>query len=436
MQIQEQEPNDRGVRPVRVVVVRNTYPDLVSTTIRDWAAMTGEIAPIKMGHPPSQHLQFRLPDGSTVHCDMLFIALDRPEHVRKLRGLQATIAWLNEAKELPYAIVEMIDARLGRYPSRALAGVDCTGGGAIIGDTNAPDDDHWYANMERKPPDGWRFFVQPGAVERIPGGWKVNENADNIDNLPEKYYERLLNGKRPEWIKVNLANLFGTSVDGRPVIDEFSPEMHVREFEVDPDSPVLAGADWGLTPALVLGQQVNGQLRIFDEIITENMSAVQAADLLEARLSSNWPMLHYGHGWGDPGGGRSQVDKRTPFDIFNARNFPLYPTDTNQLMARRDAVGHRLTKLVRGAPSLVVHPRCKVLKTGLAGHYQFRRILKLGDDLFHDVPDKNMYSHVCEALQYLCLGVGALTAIAAPESAGRLNIRRKDRHKSPRKEFR
>lgn len=428
----DQPPNAAKIRPTRLIVVRNTYPDLTATTIRDWEAITGDIAPVKRSHPPQQALEFAIADGTTVRCDVIFIALDRADHVRKLRGLQATIAWLNESKELPYSIVEMIDARLGRYPSRALAGVDCVHSGKIVGDTNAPDDDHWYANMERNPPDGWRFVVQPGAVVREGLKWRVNHDAENIGNLPPGYYEKLLNGKRREWIKVNLANEFGTSVDGKQIQDEFSPDIHVREFDVEPDVSVLIGADWGLTPAIALAQEVDGRLRVFDEIITENMSAVQAADALKLRLATAWPGLRYGHGWGDPGAGRAQTDKNTPFNVFGAAGFTIFPTHTNDFTIRRDAVGAMLSRLVSGEPALTIHRRCTVLRKGLAGHYQFRRIAVAGDDRFHDVPDKNMYSHICEALQYLCVGMGeALKLVSSNDDDIPINFSRDKRGDHP-----
>ena len=40
------------------------------------------------------------------------------------------------------------------------------------------------------------------------------------------------------------------------------------------------------------------------------------------------------------------------------------------------------------------------------GGYKYRRVQIGGDERFHDKPDKNMYSHVAESLQYLMLGAG------------------------------
>jgi hypothetical protein len=406
--MQEQEPNHQNIRPTRLFVIRNTYPDLITTTIKDWAAITKHIAPVKMGHPPTQMLKYRLPDGTWVECDIVFVALDREEHIRKLRGTQGTMAWLNEVKELPRAVIEMIDARLGRYPSIPLAGVTCTCPGYIVGDTNAPDEDHWYAQYERDPPAGWSFYIQPGAVLLVDGLWTINPIAENIDNLPEGYYDKLLAGKRDAWIRVNLANELGTSADGKAVWEEFDKAIHVAEFEPDPAYPVLFGCDWGLTPAMVLAQEIDGQLLVFDEIITENFSAEELAMAATQRLASEWPTLRRGHGWGDPSGvSGSQADKKTPFMVMAGNGFSIIPSSSNDFSLRRDAVGNRLRRLTYQAkPALVIHPRCIVLKKGMGGYYCYKRVRVSGDEKYHDIPTKNMYSHICEGLQYLSIGLG------------------------------
>ena len=172
--------------------------------------------------------------------------------------------------------------------------------------------------------------------------------------------------------------------------------------------PILFGMDFGLTPAMVLAQDVNGQLRIFDEIITTNFSADEFGDAAKRRKAQEWPELLWGHGWGDPAGNaRSQADKNTPIQVMSGHGFNIIPAPTNDFTLRRDAIGRRLKTLtMNGDPALIIHPRCKVLKKGMGGYYMFRRLKVSGDERYHDVPEKNMFSHVCEALQYLGVGMG------------------------------
>ena len=47
---------------------------------------------------------------------MIFYALDRQDAIRRLRGVQATGFWLNEAMQLQRDVVALADLRHGRYP--------------------------------------------------------------------------------------------------------------------------------------------------------------------------------------------------------------------------------------------------------------------------------------------------------------------------------
>ena len=143
-----QKSNSEGIRPSRWYAIRNTYPDLTTTTIKDWLALFGELGRYTGGgmEPPTQRLDFDLDDGSRVKADIVFLALDRVDAVKKLRGSQVTGFWLNEVKELSKPVIDMADLRHGRYPSTANGGVAPSWHG-MIGDTNAPDSDHWYYRL-------------------------------------------------------------------------------------------------------------------------------------------------------------------------------------------------------------------------------------------------------------------------------------------------
>jgi hypothetical protein len=59
-----------------------------------------------------------------------------------------------------------------------------------------------------------------------------------------------------------------------------------------------------------------------------------------------------------------------------------------------------------GRPALVIHPRCKKLRKAFNGGYCFRRVAVSGAERFRDEPDKNEFSHVSDALQYMMVGEG------------------------------
>ena len=65
-----------------------------------------------------------------------------------------------------------------------------------------------------------------------------------------------------------------------------------------------------------------------------------------------------------------------------------------------------LSELIDGEPAFLLSPDCALLRKGFNSGYCYRRIRSAGGEAFEDVPDKNKFSHLMDALQYLCLGDG------------------------------
>jgi hypothetical protein len=55
----------------------------------------------------------------------------------------------------------------------------------------------------------------------------------------------------------------------------------------------------------------------------------------------------------------------------------------------------------------------------MAGGYRYRRVQVSGTDRYHDKPEKNHFSHVAEAGQYLMLGGGEGRAIVKRTTDGK-----------------
>lgn len=404
-----QEPNDQGVRPSRWLAIRNTYPDLTSTTIKDWLELYQDLGRYVGGglEPPTHHLEFGLPDGSTVKSQVIFLALDRPDAVKKLRGIQCTGFWLNEMKELPKPVVDMADLRHGRYPSMAAGGINPTWHG-MIGDTNAPDEDHWYYELaEVVKPEGWNFYRQPGGVTAIGNDkFKPNEYAENIGNLPDGYYTKGMAGKSIDWIKVNLANEYGYVSSGKPVYPEYVDSVHCmqEEYKPDPALPIILGMDFGRTPACAFLQQLPiGRYVGFDEFCSDDMSASSFAPELKRYIDENYAGYEFARGGGDPAGGQGgQATDDTPFSILRDNQIDcVFPTETNDPLVRRSAIINPMKELAMdGRPRFMISPKCKMWRKGLQGGFCYKRIQIAGDERYHDKPDKNKYSHICEAGEY------------------------------------
>jgi len=399
-----------GVRLSRIIAARNTYSELFSTTIKDWLEIHEDLGPFRQGNkePPTHYIKFRLEDGTTVQSEVIFIAFDRPEHVKKARGIQTTWVWLNETKEHSKAVLDMLDLRHGRYPSNK-EGIKPTHHG-MLGDTNAPDEDHWYYKLaEIERPEGWVFHRQPGGVFRDGEEWKINNKAENLTNLPDNYYKRGLSGKTDDWIKVNLANEYGFVSNGKPVHPMYTDSVHAAHMEFTPskDTPIILGFDFGRTPACAFLQRTSiGRWVCFDEMVLTDSGAIDFAPTLKRYIEDTYPG-HTFKGWGDPSGdNKNQSNSETPFQIMRAAGIPCYPTESNDPLKRRAALEVPMKEMcMDGKPRFVVLPKASMIRKGLQGGFCYRRVQTSGER-YADQPDKNEYSHPVEALEYGLQGEG------------------------------
>ena len=78
-----------GVRKSRFAITRNTYPELISTTIKTWLDWFPEdiFGPMRHDIPLTHHIIMPLPDGTRMDCEVMFFAIDRPDQVKKLLSL-------------------------------------------------------------------------------------------------------------------------------------------------------------------------------------------------------------------------------------------------------------------------------------------------------------------------------------------------------------
>ena len=280
----QQRPSPRdGIKYSRFAIVRNTPPMLRTTTLKTWLELLPEDVwgPVKYAPPITHHIKLPPRDGAAgIDMEVIFLALDDPKDVRKVLSLELTGAWVNEARELPKAIIDGLTHRVGRYPSKADGGPTWRG---VIMDSNPCDDDHWYFRLaEKETPTGrfkWEFFRQPGGILEVPleelpedmpeaqgythqagKWWQTNPQAENLKNLPTGYYDQLLGGKNLDWIRCYAKGEYTFVQEGRPVWPEYNDAMMADDLEPLENLPVHVGLDFGLTPAAVFAQRLpNGR---------------------------------------------------------------------------------------------------------------------------------------------------------------------------------
>jgi hypothetical protein len=433
-----------GIRKSRWAIIRNTNPQLRTTTIKtwldwfpedDWGKFTWSV-------PYTHHIK-----KGDIDLEIIFLALDRPEDVKKLLSLELTGIWINEARELPKSIIDACTMRVGRFPSMRDGGATWTG---VIADTNAPEEDHWWPIMAGEvpipdhipreqakmlvTPDNWRFYTQPAGMDEVRNDegeledYVPNKSAENQANMMKSYYPNLIQGKTKSWIDVYVMNRLGHIQDGKPVYPMFAPDVHVakEEIPIAAGVPVYVGVDFGLTPAAVFGQKVRGRWLLHSEIVAIDMGIVRFAEVMRNELATRFAAAGEVIIYGDPAGDfRAQTDESTPFHILRGAGLRAFPTHSNSVDLRLEAVSSQLTKMVEGKPALLIDRRCPTLIKGFESGYAYKR-MEVSGERYADKPDKNMFSHVHDAAQYLFLGAGEGRALMNSQKPAQPTIAQSD----------
>ena len=412
-----------SIRYSRFAVIRNSYPELRTTTIKTWQEIFPEAVwgEMRWSPPITHHIKLPPRDGAPgMDCEVIFLALDQPRDVRKLLSLELTGGFIDEARELPKAVVDGLTSRVGRYPTKKNGGCPWRG---VWMSTNPMDDDHWWCNLaEKNPVKGkypWKFYKQPGGVKEatkehegsIPSNnrhWIINPLAENTNNLPVGYYEQQLAGKTLDWVQCYLGAQYVYVQDGKPVWHEFSDSLMSADVEYEPGIPVHIGLDFGLTPAAVFGQKMrNGRWHIIHELVAFDMGLERFGNHLIADIQTRFPKSEIMI-WGDPAGmKRDEIFEVTAFDHLRTLGLRAQPTASNDFKVRREAGAMPMNRLIDGKAGLLVDKACNRIRKSLSGGYHFKRVaIGGGQERFRDMPNKNEHSHVGDAYGYLMLGGG------------------------------
>lgn len=426
MQMAEQEPNARGTRPTRWMVTRYTYKELGDTVIKDFMEVFRDLGTITGGMTPTFTTKpgLYLEDGSLLYSEVIFQSTGVNDVEAVIKGHQLTGAWFNELSGQPKLAWDTADAGVGRYPSQIAGEVPCTWRG-MIGDTNSFDESHWLFPVFNNPPPGHAVFHQPGAVIGTPGPtgrkvWRWNPQAECYHPDPEPFYLDMIQGKDDAWISVLIANEYGFHVDGLPVAPWYVDSVHCAPAEFEPVKgvPIIAGFDFGRTPAMALAQLwPQGRWVFFDEHTETNASATLFAPVCKRLLETKYSGFAV-QGYGDPAGDKSgQTIETTPIEVLQAHGIPCMPAPSNITALRRAALANPARRNCMDArPALLISPRCKMLRRALMGGYSFRKLRIAGtQDLYSEEPDKTSpYGHVFEAAEYALLGGGEGRAALRP----------------------
>ena len=427
-----------GRRRAKWLIIRNTSGELQSTTLQTWLTWFGELGDIRKRQKPLLTYEHYFNDGNgVVELELVFIALDRDEDIRKLKSIEATAAYINELSEVPQAVLHHLIGRVNRrYPSHSFCEDHYWSG--IIADTNPPDEDHWiYKDFELNPTVNYKIFHQPsGLIQNQDGSFSkdkegnyiANPECDNYSNLSPDYYVKLGEKRSEGFIKVYCGGLYGIVESGKRVYPEYNDDLHsVPKLEAIQGTVVHLGWDFGLTPACIVIQITpRGQVRILKEYLAEDMGIrTFAKNVVLPSLPVDFVYNRVGESEGDPAGtaGDAIMEEMSCIGELNSLGITTQAASSNDVDVRISSVRYFLNAMIDGQPALLLSREgCPVLRKGFVNGYHFKRIQISGDERWQEKPNKNRFSHIHDALQYIVMKFAADRVIEQKESKARVEM--------------
>jgi hypothetical protein len=233
-----------------------------------------------------------------------------------------------------------------------------------------------------------------------------------------------------------------------PYFMEFNEAIHVarERLQASPRSRIWRGWDVGLMHrynAVVWAQLVDGQLRIFAYTIDPGGLREMCYKVQEdtARM---FPHHSFFEDWVDPQAlfekSREDSEMRSAGDIMRETGLtPRSWRGAQTWMAREDAIRWRLSRMVQGEGALIICPtaRCVNPDSGRsepmlidAFREKFRYEWDSRTQTFKDKPEKNIWSHLIDALSYMPIGpkVEGDRRKRRPKHFGKRSARKKALH--------
>jgi hypothetical protein len=390
----EQAPGPDGYRRTRWAIVRTTLSQLKMSVLLDLLSWFRMIATYKV---TDQLVVLRF---NNVIAEIYLIPLEEEEDQKRLLSMQLTGCMINEAIELSIDLVGAIAGRCGRFPSVAEGGPTWHG---IIADTNAPvEGSDWWKVFEESRPANWDVFRQPSGL---------SESAENLENLPARYYQTLAENPNRDWVRRYVECEYGEDPSGVAVFrDSFRRNFHtVDRLEPVVGKVILVGQDFGRSPcSLICQPDHKGRLLILEEVLAEDtgLETHVTRSLKPALFSERYAGRSFA-AVGDPSGNaKGNFLEENSFDVMRRLGIPAFPAPSNAIDPRLTSVESLLLQQRDGGPALVIdRGKCPQLVRALNGAYRYQRNQA---GITKPLPEKkHPWSDLADALQYVCMTVNS-----------------------------
>ena len=430
----EQAPGLDGKRHTRFALLRQTLSQIKQTVLKDIIQWFGPICEWKVSEST---VWFKFGD---VISEWILLPLETPEDQKRILSMNLTGAFVSEAIEIDFDLMVAIAGRCGRFPSAADGGATWYG---MVLDSNMPTEGTPWHACASNPPPGWQVFIQPGGLSpdaenlnyllQTPVTMKLP--LDHPDRLAKgrEYYQRLSTSTNPAWVKRYVMAEFGPDPSGAAVYaGMFFSAFHCRDdLLVIPGAPLLIGLDLGRDPWALLGQLDSmSRLLVHEEIPADDiglrLQLPRIRQVVSGRRYVGCPVCIVF----DPAGmAKSQHDEETSYDVIRSYGFMCIAAPSNRLAPRLNAAERFLTESRAGTAAMLINRiKCPTLIAGLNGGYRFK-YNQINESM--PTPEKNKFSHVCDAHQYLCQGASGGTAVTIARRITRARDQAAGRRKAP-----
>jgi hypothetical protein len=413
-------------------VIRKTYERLMDT---DWYEIDHWF-PGNKWHAQRRimEISFKASKGCPypLKVELYFRSLDQPDSMDKLRSLNLTGFWIDEAHEVHETAKQLLTTRIGRWPRTFTDhnGVAHNGSPVRYGleTSNPMSIDHlmyrkykWVGTkvdpktgeLEMRRPPG---PIPPGKpVKGYVGWWQVP--GENEGNLRPGYYDDLKNDfpESPEMLAVLVGGKPGYKPEGKGVYANFDMDAHVaegtltwlqvmdRETGQMVGAPLIAGWDnngiEGL--ACVVGQRTGPfSLQVLKEFWNDRMGIIDLTWMVLSELEAAFPGYTCTH-YCDPAGFAQQSDVKggltSPSQMQKEICGLTMVKSRNELDLRINSVDMLLAR--RGG--CLIDMGCNRLINGFQGGYVKEEHVRMGINEFKDKPKQNKFAHVHSAFQYM-----------------------------------
>ncbi len=361
-------------------------------------------------HNISRHsVKFIIDKNNDISSEMIYMAAknesgDVQEIIQDLQSLEIDFACLDEIVTIDEIIAETLRHRIGRW-GKVTKARDVQ----LLIAGNPPNEKSWIDMRwyKKKFLDGTELEDPEEHVVF------VSSTYENIRNLPKKYIRDLENS--PEWYKNSF--LYGQQgfmpPEGIPVYENFNYNMYIKETELkyNPDLFMLRGFDLGPTArnksCIVAQLDSRGILIVLAEFEMTDPGITPFAQYVNEQCHIHFPKAKKWRNFTDPVAFHvSQTDGISPAAIMLKNGIELIPGEES-FINRMEAVKQVMSRIVdNGQPGLLIDKtRCPTLVDGFLGGYRYN-VLDSANQRFSRGPVKDKFSHVHDALQYLCSRLG------------------------------